>query len=693
MSDVDDAIRDELARLVRPADTEAVMAAVAARRVITEPSRRTSWLVAAAVIAVLGLVGLGIVSAQSEEPSITASAGGLDVPGFLPAVVPEGAELVSVHKFALDDWSTPAKPWATPGRYTLSYRDLTHPAGEPSFDLEVFPDVVLDVDAALAGLGDDSQIVRVGEAAGVRVSAPGSPMSDRIIWQVTSGTVVRIDANGIPSEEVAAIAASVRPVDEAAWAEALAGADVAPPYGFRGETAVVSGNGWSIKAGMYRQTFGLPSGCAVLELDEPDPNNPDAVDPACVSPFPVPEAARAEVLVDVHHVWVDDRLLVWGVPVEGARSVRLVYDEGTFEASLGGTGSLIRAEPIPGVDTFVFVSELEVEREPSRVEVLDGAGRIISSYEDRTSRELPARPDGSTTSPSVSASGEGLGSLQVSTSSLAPAAEAWLQHTVTITNAGDTPLYIQDFRSGQVLGANEVLVADDGCGYGSVAGSPIEVTCQMDYRPLSLDPGQSESWDVTLWNRLPGLEDVGSDSLMWRKSLIYRATPFEGPTDRDGTTGAIILTYRRFSGARPSNGEESVTTGTTTTHPVAGAPPQLQETVCGENASCASGFSIDDTGFVVSCGPIKPEFVTDEVLAIGTLAGSDTEVRGLVDIPTDVLVAVRLPGGLCSEGDLALSEWSMAIEDGSLRKPALRQAICPVTFEAFYERNGCVPVG
>lgn len=328
MSDVDDAIRDELARLVRPADTGAVMAAVAARRAVTEPKRGTSWLVAAAVIAVVGLAGLGLVSSRSGAPSVTASAGELDVPGFLPSVVPDGADLVSFHTFAVSDWSTPAEPWSTPGRYTLSYRDRTHPAGEPSFDLEVFPSLDLDVDAALAGLGADSKLVRVGEAAGVRVRDPESEStSDRIIWQV-SGSVVRIDATGIPSGEVLAIAASVRSVDETTWAEALAGADIAPPYGFRGETAVVSGNGWTITAGMYRQIFGIPSGCGVLELDEADPNNPEADAPSCVSPYPVPEARRADVLVDVHHVWVNDRLLVWGVPLEGAQSVRLVYDKG-----------------------------------------------------------------------------------------------------------------------------------------------------------------------------------------------------------------------------------------------------------------------------------------------------------------------------------------------------------------------------
>ena len=396
MPDVDDVIRDELARLVRPADTEAVMAAVASRRVVTEPRRRKSWLVAAAVIAVLGVAGLGLASSRSDGPSVTASAGGPDGPAWLPAVVPGGAALVSVHTFPPDGWEAPAQPWATPGRSTLSYRDLTHPAGEPGFDLEVFPGMALDVDAARAGLGDDSELVRVGGAAGVRVRGLGASTSDRIIWQV-SGSVLRIDAIGISSDEALAVATSVRTVDEATWAEALDGADIAPPYGFRGETATVSGNGWAITAGMYRQTFGLPSGCAVLELDDPRPDDLEVGDPACVSPFPVPEAVRADVLVDVHHVWVDDRLLVWGVPAEGARSVRLVYDEGTFVAALGGTDGPFRAERIPGVDTLVFVGELDVARQPSRVEVLSGAGTIISSYEDATSRELPPPPDRPTT--------------------------------------------------------------------------------------------------------------------------------------------------------------------------------------------------------------------------------------------------------------------------------------------------------
>ena len=408
MSDEDDAIRRELHRLVRPADTADVMAALTARRSVAEPRRRSGWLVAAAVIAVLGLAGVGLVSSCEGAPSVTAGAGQSDVPGWLPSVVPDGADLVSVHTFAPGEWQAPVEPWATPGLSTLSYRDLTDPMGQPSFDVEVFPDLALDVDAALAGLGDDSETVRVGGAAGVRVRGPGTgSTSDRIIWQA-GGSVMRIDANGIAPDEVLAIAASVRAVDEATWAEALAGADVAPPYGFRGETAVVSGGGWSITAGRYRQPFGLPTGCAVLEIDAPGAVEPEAGDPSCVSPFPVLAPAREETVLDVRHVWVGGRLVVWGLPVEGARSVRLVYDEGTFEASLDRTGGVMRTEQVPGEDTFVFAAELDVARRPSRVEVLDAAGSTISTFEDQTSRALPARPDGLPAIPSVTAPADGL---------------------------------------------------------------------------------------------------------------------------------------------------------------------------------------------------------------------------------------------------------------------------------------------
>lgn len=296
---------------------------------------------------------------------------------------------------------------------------------------------------------------------------------------------------------------------------------------------------------------------------------------------------------------------------------------------------------------------------------------------------LRSEPVEASGGPTVAVSTSNLGPLAVTTPQLVASPGAWMEHTVTVENTGDETVYVNDHRQGLLLGDRELLAADEGCGYGNVPGRPAEVVCQADYLPITLAPGARESWTVTLWVALPGMSDLGAEPLVWRKPFVYDDEPFSAPGDGQGTAGELVFTYENLDRADGSAEEAG-------TEPEGGDVPILQESAC-DGGACGSTFTIGRERFGVSCGPVRPEVVTDEVLAEGTFAGGDTEVRRIADVDPAVLVAIRRPGGVCGDEDAAVSEWSMALPAGAAR-PDVQAAICKATFEEHYERNGC-PTG
>jgi len=110
---------------------------------------------------------------------------------------------------------------------------------------------------------------------------------------------------------------------------------------------------------------------------------------------------------------------------------------------------------------------------------------------------------------------------------------------------------------------------------------------------------------------------------------------------------------------------------------------------CDDTPSCAAGFTLDGTFYAISCGPIRPDVVTDDVLARGVYAGRTTEVRRIDGVDPHRLAAILLDGGACGEGDAVLSEWSMVFPEVSGEPSVTRDAICRVTFEEYLARNHC----
>lgn len=123
------------------------------------------------------------------------------------------------------------------------------------------------------------------------------------------------------------------------------------------------------------------------------------------------------------------------------------------------------------------------------------------------------------------------------------------------------------------------------------------------------------------------------------------------------------------------------------------SPPTFSVPVCndtgGGSAVCAAGFVIDDRFYALSCGAVRPDVVSDEVLAVGDYSGRATEVRRIKDVDPGLIVAVLRDGGMCAEGDVVLSPWSMAFPAGAHEDPAMNEAVCRVFVEQHRERNHC----
>ena len=121
----------------------------------------------------------------------------------------------------------------------------------------------------------------------------------------------------------------------------------------------------------------------------------------------------------------------------------------------------------------------------------------------------------------------------------------------------------------------------------------------------------------------------------------------------------------------------------------------LTEPTCSDGAACAAGFMLDGVFHSTSCGAVRPDMVSDRVIATGTYMRKRTEVRQIDGVDPSLVVALLHPGGACGEGDSHyLSRWSMAFPQSEDNLKAERQrnlhlATCRVTPEQHQRRNRC----
>jgi hypothetical protein len=117
-------------------------------------------------------------------------------------------------------------------------------------------------------------------------------------------------------------------------------------------------------------------------------------------------------------------------------------------------------------------------------------------------------------------------------------------------------------------------------------------------------------------------------------------------------------------------------------------PPIIDPGPCRDEDACAEGFLVGETFHAVSCGAVRPELVTDEIVARGTWAGDVREVRVIGGVDPDVLLAIDMPGGECADGEVVLSDFSMVIV-GRYDPSRAQEAICVAAVDEHLARNGC----
>lgn len=101
----------------------------------------------------------------------------------------------------------------------------------------------------------------------------------------------------------------------------------------------------------------------------------------------------------------------------------------------------------------------------------------------------------------------------------------------------------------------------------------------------------------------------------------------------------------------------------------------ITESSCAEGSSCAAGFRLEGELFVLSCGAVRPDAVTDRVAGRGEIHGASIEARRLAGVEEDVALAVDRPGGGCAEGQEPTTDWSFAFAEAA-EQAATDAAIC-----------------
>lgn len=160
----------------------------------------------------------------------------------------------------------------------------------------------------------------------------------------------------------------------------------------------------------------------------------------------------------------------------------------------------------------------------------------VAGPDDATDVSLPSGAQ-------VSVAAQDSGRLTISTSDLVPSADGWLEHTVTVTNTGVQPSTFNLLPVGEILGDREVAVAVEGCRYDDSSESALDVQCE-EWEPVTIEPGGTHRFTVTLWRDLPGLSTLATDPLIYEVPV----EEWTGPTDSfKSAPGSITFTYSNLA--------------------------------------------------------------------------------------------------------------------------------------------------
>lgn len=108
-----------------------------------------------------------------------------------------------------------------------------------------------------------------------------------------------------------------------------------------------------------------------------------------------------------------------------------------------------------------------------------------------------------------------------------------------------------------------------------------------------------------------------------------------------------------------------------------GGVPKLETPKCDDTGACAAGYRIRGRFYALNCDAVRPEAVTEEVVA----RGSGTEARRVEGVDPASLVAIRRTAACSRAEGAAASPWVMAHTS--------RDAVCTVVVEEQRARHQC----
>jgi hypothetical protein len=129
---------------------------------------------------------------------------------------------------------------------------------------------------------------------------------------------------------------------------------------------------------------------------------------------------------------------------------------------------------------------------------------------------------------SVSVAPVGDGPLRFSVGPIMDApneSKGWVEHSFTITNVGDVPIFLVDARTSVFLGPppRGLLAADWGCGYESTSPSaPVHAGACLTYLDShTLKPGRSLTRKISLFKGLRGMSPLTAGTYVFVQPVRY----------------------------------------------------------------------------------------------------------------------------------------------------------------------------
>lgn len=166
---------------------------------------------------------------------------------------------------------------------------------------------------------------------------------------------------------------------------------------------------------------------------------------------------------------------------------------------------------------------------------------------------------------------------------------------------------------------------------------------------------------------------------------------------------AVLVVALLFAGCSGNAGVIDAPTSTATAEELpTSAPSAVAATPvveydpgeCDDTASCAAEFAVRGVRYGHGCTAARADALEDHSVGTTLIGGAEREVRRFRNVDPSLMVAVKVPGGACYEGEREiLSDWTIGFgyrPPGEDPRVAL-DAVCTVAIltKAQTEASGC----